>query len=69
MQFGNNCTHNSLNCTQLRLVQLLDCYWYDYILELHSMCVITYTENINFDGDKLQKYVAGKVWQCDYLAS
>ena len=30
MQLKNNCTRNSQNCTWLRLVQLLDCYLYNY---------------------------------------
>ena len=28
----NNCTHNNQKCTRLCLVQLLDCYWYNYSL-------------------------------------
>ena len=32
VQLKNNCTHNSRNCTRLCLVQLLDCYLYNYSL-------------------------------------
>ena len=32
MQLKNNCTRNSQNCTRLHLVQLLDCYSYNYSL-------------------------------------
>ena len=54
VQFENNCTHNSLNCTWLCLVQLLDCYWYNYSRIAIQIIEGTYTpstrrQNYNCD--------------------